>query len=260
MGESLLVSKDAGVVTLSFNRPQALNALNLDMMQEIHHQLEKLIKAPPSLLIIKGEGQNFMSGGDVKLFASTLGQDKDVVMQNFSSHLNIISQITTMISGLSCPTIAVIEGVCAGYGISLALACDFAICDEKAKFFPAYAQMGLTPDGGASYFAIRKLGYKKAMSLYLQSEGLNAKQAENWGLIDQVINSNSFQEGVDSFQKSIQKIPAAIFSKTKALLLASEKHSLKEQCELEAKAFCESITSEDFAARAQAFMSKSASK
>jgi 2-(1,2-epoxy-1,2-dihydrophenyl)acetyl-CoA isomerase len=256
MADSLLSDLSEGVLTLSFNRPKSLNALNTDMMHSIHSQMKEISQNPPKLLVFRGAGGNFMAGGDVKSFATTIGQDENQVKSVFQEHLKIISEIALMIENISCPTLSVVEGVCAGYGLSVVLASDFVISEDRAKFYPAYCQMGLTPDGGSSFFANKQLGYKKSLELYLLKDQLSSQEAKEIGIVNQNFPAEGFGEQVANFEKKLSRLPLETFKQTKKLFKSADQNTLEEQCQLEAEAFCKSITSPEFATRVQAFIKK----
>jgi 2-(1,2-epoxy-1,2-dihydrophenyl)acetyl-CoA isomerase len=179
--ETIRLSTQAAVATITLNRPQRLNAAPPQMFQEIHAALQQLPSLGARVLVITGEGRAFCSGADLQ------GRgDASPGSRGAAAHKALTeSYAPTMmaISRLSIPVISAVNGVAAGIGCSLALAADFTIAARSAYFIEAFVNIGLVPDGGATWMLTRLVGKARATELMLLGERLPADKAEAWGLI-----------------------------------------------------------------------------
>lgn len=259
MSPHLIVTDDNLVKTFSFNRPQALNALDLQMLDELLQAFQELKdQATPRIVVLKGESANFMAGGDVKTFASTIGKDSNEVKQAFSFQLDKITQINALIQELPIILVSVIEGVCAGYGLSLVLSSDHAIAHSKASFHPAYCQIGLSPDGAASFYLPKVMGHKQALDFYLKGQALSAETALNKGILNQVVDDTA--TALSAYLALFNKHSIHTAIACRQTLRASQKENLNQHSQAEAKYFCESLSAEDFAIKATSFLTKTKAK
>ena len=182
-----------GVATICINREKAYNALNMQTMQELasianHCGSDQSVRAA----VLTGAGDKaFCAGGDIAAFADS--DNLPVLLKEMTMYLHTaISRFSRM----NAPLIGRINGVAAGAGLSLTACCDLAICTDQAKFTSAYTKIGLTPDGSSSYFLTRILGMRRTMELYLTNRTLNADEALQWGLVNQVVEPAALDDRV----------------------------------------------------------------
>ncbi len=196
MADLLLVERDAGVLVLTLNRPETLNALVPELFAALAGQLEAAARDRTiGAVVLTGAGRGFCSGGDRKRKAEDLARDallpvdQRVRPQSFEATVDEVRRWTRAVELLHTmpkPTIAMINGACAGAGLSLAGACDLRFAAESAVFNSVFASVGLAGDFGGSWFWTRILGAARARELYLMSEKMNAAEARAFGLVNRV--------------------------------------------------------------------------
>ena len=181
----LLVQKNEAITTLLFNRPDARNALSLEMRSLLRDSLldaenDETVRC----VVLKGAGGNFMAGGDVKSMKETLDQAPKDTKNYFLNRIHDLHPIMFAMRRMAKPVIASVEGAAAGAGVSLALAADLVIADSDAFFTLAYCHIGTSPDGSGTFHLPRAVGVKKAMEIALLGDRYTAGQAEAMGMIN----------------------------------------------------------------------------
>ena len=174
------ITRDGGVLTLTLNRPDVLNAFNTAMHKAFQAALKEAGDASVRAVVITGEGRGFCVGQDLTEFQEGAGDIGDRLRAGY--HKNILA-----IRALEKPVIAAVNGPAAGAGLSLACACDIRIAGESASFVPAFIGIGLVPDSGGSYFIARLLGAPRAFEWMSQNRKLSAADAMSWGLVTEVV-------------------------------------------------------------------------
>lgn len=228
MYETITYRVENGVAWLTLNRPDKLNAFTSQMNREI----QKAIKTSASsdevrAIIITGEGRAFCSGQDL----SEVDEDVNLGKMLREDYSPMMQQIA------SCekPIIAAVNGVAAGAGFSLALACDFRLVSEKASFLNAFVNIGLIPDSGNLYYLSRIVGHAKALELSVFGEKVPAAEAKNMGLATKVISVEEWNEQVKAFAENIASKPTKAIGLIKRYLEASYHLSLEEYLKEEAE-------------------------
>jgi len=231
------------VATITLNRPSAFNALDEQMSKDLydvagHCGSDRNVRA----VIITGAGEKaFCAGGDVGSFAG-MGPDASRRMADMTTHLHTaISRFAWM----SAPTIAAVNGVASGAGLSLMAAADLAVAADHASFTSAYTKIGMTPDGSSTYYLPRLIGQRRTMDLYLNNRVLNAAEAENWGLLNQVVTA---EELLPTVQKMASRIAAGAplaHAGVKKLMLLTANESLETQMERETRSIAAMAASRD---------------
>lgn len=238
---------------LIFNRPDVMNtyneAMSLDLLQVIS-ELKKI--SGLRLLVLRGKGPVFMAGGDVQSLAQ-LSKDDLPKLRELANRLH---EVVLFFRSLSCPVIAAVHGAVAGAGLSLMLAADLTIASTETKFNLAYAQLGASVDGGASYFLPRLIGMRRAMELMLLSPRLTADQAFELGLINQLASTEDFNTQVNELSEQLSNGPTLAYAHMKHLMNVSWGNSLEKQLELEAQSFVECAQTHDFKQGVQGFLKK----
>ena len=251
--ETLTLARADGVATLTLNRPEAFNALNIALGRDLFHAVLEVDDDPSvRAVVITGAGKAFCAGGDVKGFADNLDRIGA-----------LIKELTTYLHGAVSrlcradkPVIMAINGVAAGGGMSLALAGDLVLAAESARFTMAYSRIAATPDGSSSYYLPRLIGIRRAMELYFTNRVLSAREAQEWGLITRVVPDGELDAAARTLARELAQGPTKAFGGAKRLFHQSTWESLETQMELEAQAIAASGRTEDFRAGVTAFANK----
>ncbi|HLG89965.1 MAG TPA: enoyl-CoA hydratase [Alphaproteobacteria bacterium] len=256
----VLLDLSQGVATITLNRPQVLNALNNSMSDQLIDALTRLENDPAArVIVIRGAGDAFMAGGDIGYFHQKLGEhaaDKNSFKPVIRAMVGRAQQTALAVRQMPKPVIASIHGGCAGFGLSLALACDLAIAADNAKFTLAYIHLATTPDGGASFFLPRVVGQKRAAEIALLGDRFGAVDAERWGIVNKVVPLAELQAETAKLASRIARGPTLAYGRTKALLEASARNSLADQLNAETDSFAASAVTDDFAAGVSSFLEK----
>ena len=253
MNDSILFEQQGSIATLTFNRPQVFNAMNDEMIRAFRDITVPLLESTTiRALIVKGAGKAFLAGGDVGVFyqrRETLGDE--VIPLGNMLHEGIIA-----IRNMPFPVIAQIHGACAGAGLSLAMACDFAIAGESASFNSAYAKIGLSPDGGSTFFLPRVVGMKKALEMILLTDSIPAQQAAELGMVNRVVADAALEGEVNALAIRLSNGATQAFARAKRLITQSFNTPIKEHLDREIAYFAECAKTDDFKEGVTAFVEK----
>lgn len=251
--QALTLARRDGVATITLNRPDAFNALNLTLGRELFHATLEVDEDPAvRCVVITGAGKAFCAGGDVKDFADNLPRI-GVLVKELTTYLHgAVSRLCRS----DKPVIMAVNGVAAGGGFSFALSGDLVLAAESARFTMAYSKIAATPDGSSSYFLPRLIGLRRSLELYLTNRALTAREALDWGLVTRVVPDAELRGAADALARDLAQGPTKAFGAAKRLFHQSTWESLETQMELEAQAIAASGHTEDFAAGVQAFTAK----
>lgn len=253
--DQVTVTRDRGIATITLNRPDAFNALNLGLARDLFHAVLEVDEAPDvRCIVVTGAGKAFCAGGDVKDFADNLPRI-GVLVKELTTYLH--GSVSRLCRSPK-PVVMAVNGVAAGGGLSFALAGDLVIAAESARFTMAYSKIAAAPDGSSSYFLPRLVGLRRAMELYFTNRVLTAREACEWGLVTRVVPDAEFKAAVEALARELAEGPTKAFGAAKRLLHQSTSESLETQMELEAQAIAASGHTEDFAAGVTAFANKQA--
>jgi 2-(1,2-epoxy-1,2-dihydrophenyl)acetyl-CoA isomerase len=251
--ETLLYELKNGVATITLNRPEAYNALNLTLARELFHAaLEADEDRAVRCVVITGAGKAFCAGGDVKDF----GDNPDrigVLIKELTTYLH---GAVSRLARAAKPVIMAVNGVAAGGGMSFALSGDLVVAAESAKFTMAYSRIAASPDGSSSYFLPRMIGLRRALELHYTNRVLTAREAMDWGLVNRVHPDAEFAGAVTALARELAQGPTLAFGRAKGLFHQSTQESLETQMELEAQAIAASGHTEDFRNGVVAFTRK----
>jgi 2-(1,2-epoxy-1,2-dihydrophenyl)acetyl-CoA isomerase len=247
----LLYSTEQGVCTVVLNRPDVYNALN----DEITYELQDALKAAAKdeavrVVVITGAGKAFCSGQDLKAAAS---QEKRSFLDSLHKRYN---PIIRAMRHLPKPIICKLNGVAAGAGCSLALACDLIVAAEEATLIEVFINIGLVPDSGSSYFLPRLTGMAKAFELCSMGSRVKASEALSLGLVNKVVPAAQLDEGVKVYTDYFAQAPTKAIGLIKKMLQKSATATLDEMLDYEA--YCQEIagSSHDYKEGVQAFLEK----
>ena len=251
--ETLIYDVNNGVATITLNRPDAANALNLTMARELSDvAIECDESGEVRAVVIRGTGKMFCAGGDLTVFADA-GDKAAAVMKQMAGDLHMgISRLTRM----NAPVIAAVNGTAAGAGFSLAVAADLVVSVDSAKYMMAYTNAGLSPDGSSTYFLPRRIGDRRARELMITNRMLSATEALDWGLINQVVSEDEFDDAVAALASRIANGPTLAYGQVKSLLNASFDNGLETQMELETRGIADMARSTDGQEGIRAFLAK----
>ncbi|MBU0616208.1 MAG: enoyl-CoA hydratase/isomerase family protein [Planctomycetes bacterium] len=233
---TIQVAAAGGVLTITLDRPDSLNALNEQMSTELSAALRSAERDKAlRCVVITGSGRAFCSGQDLRVVHERLTASEDSRGVDFGTLLRqrynpIISRIRT----LEKPVIAAVNGVAAGAGASLAFACDLCICAKSAAFMMAFVRIGLVPDLGATLTLLRHVGHARAAELCFLGEKLPAEEALGCGLVNRVVDDGQFEAAVKDFAARLAKLPTRAIGLTKRALNRAWTATLDDQLEYEA--------------------------
>ena len=251
--EHLKVERAAQVATITLNRPDAYNALNLALGRELFHAVLEVDDDPDvRCVVVTGAGRAFCAGGDVKDFADNLPRIGALVKELTTYLHGAVSRLCRS----DKPVIMAVNGVAAGGGFSFALCGDMVVAAESARFTMAYSRIAATPDGSSSYFLPRLIGLRRSLELYLTNRSLTAAEAHAWGLVTRVVPDAEFRAAVDALARELAQGPTRAFGAAKRLFHQSTWESLETQMELEAQAIAASGRTRDFGDAVAAFANK----
>jgi 2-(1,2-epoxy-1,2-dihydrophenyl)acetyl-CoA isomerase len=243
------VTRDGGVLTITLNRPDVLNAINLAVHEGMAAGLKEARDPGVRAVVITGAGRGFCVGQDLNEFREHPGSTGDMLRATY--HPNILA-----IRALDKPVIAAINGPCAGAGLSLAATCDIRIAAESAAFIPGFVGIALVPDSGGSFFIVRLLGEARAFEWMTTNRKLSAREAAEWGLVSAVVRDDDLPAHTAELAANYAKGPTAAIAMTKRLFDRARLGTLEEQLELEAQLQTAATESEDFAEGVAAFREK----
>ena len=242
------------VAWITFNRPDALNAINRQAVVEFcdivnRCTVDRTIRA----VVLTGTGERaFCAGGDVAEFAQA-GDKIEMLVREMTAVLHVgISRL----AWLHAPVIAAINGVAAGAGLSFAACCDLAIAADHARFTSAYTHIGLTPDGSSTFFLNRLLGRRRVLELYMTNRILSAQEALDWGLVNRVVPAADLMGEVTKLARQLASGPTRAYAGIKKLVMMSPNDTLESQMERETRVIAEMSATQDAREGISAFVAK----
>jgi 2-(1,2-epoxy-1,2-dihydrophenyl)acetyl-CoA isomerase len=254
MEQQLIEEVSDSVATLTFNRPDRLNALSTPIMDGLLQALPRLAGDPGvGAIVLTGAGRAFCAGGDVKSMAE--GSTERSVEQAVT-HLRGRMEVSRLLHEIPKPTIAMVNGPAAGAGMSLALACDLRIAAQSARFVTAFANIGSSGDFGGSYFLSKLVGTGKARELYYMAEPLDATQALALGIVNKVVADADLVGATMALAGKLACGPRIALALMKQNFNAAESGTLAELLDLEARRQIETGRTADHKEAARAFVEK----
>ena len=257
---SILFESHGAVALVSLNRPAALNSFTPAMHQELRAALDRS-EADPAIraLVITGAGRGFCAGIDLSTFDFSPGPDFERRSDPTPAIEELFNPLVRKMHGLRMPIIAAVNGVAAGAGASVALACDITLAAPGASFIQAFSKIGLIPDSGGSWFLPERLGLARAMALAMTGDKLLAPQAKEWGLIwDVSASAEALLPDAMALAQRLAVMPTKALVATRHLLRAAASRSLDQQLDAEHVAQGELGRTHDYVEGVRAFLEKRA--
>lgn len=247
----ILKKIENNVCFLSLNRPDVFNSFNQKMAFSLQEELLAASKDDSiRAIVIGGEGKAFCAGQDLAEAMDPNGPAlQDIVKKHYNPIINLIRSIEK-------PIIAAVNGVAAGAGANIALACDITIAKKSASFIQAFSKIGLIPDSGGTFFLPRIIGTQKALALMMTGDKVSAEEADKMNMIYKAVPDEEFEETVNQFAFKIAQMPTRGLGLTKKAVNESFSNNLSVQLDLEEKLQTEAGKTSDFKEGVQAFIEK----
>ena len=252
--EPLAYAVAGSVATITFNRPQVMNALDAGMIVALRAACERARDdAAVRAVVLCGNGPAFVAGGDVTVFHANLGRLPAMVARLAEElHRAILA-----LRQAPKPVLASVHGAVAGAGVSVMAAADLAIAADDTTFTLAYSRIGASPDGGSTWFLPRLVGARRALELMLLADNFDARTALQFGLVNRVVPAGELVAETAQLAARLASGPTLAYAETKALVNRAFESPLVDQLEAEAAAFARCAATADFAAGVTAFVTKS---
>ena len=249
---SILLKKENGVATITLNRPKSYNSFNREMALACQAALDDCAKDNSiRCVVITGEGKAFCAGQDlVEVTTPELHPGFKKILEEH--YCPIILKIRYM----EKPIVAAVNGVAAGAGANIALACDIVVAHEKASFIQAFSAIGLIPDSGGTYILPRLIGWQKAQAIAMLGDKIKAEEAEKMGMIYKVFSDDEYSEKLNSMTNKLANMPTHGLVLTKKLFNTAMSNDLNGQLEMENKLQIEASETEDYTEGVNAFLEK----
>lgn len=253
--ETVIYQLSDDVATIQMNRPEALNALSLQLSKDLAAAIERAIADKARAVVLTGSGRAFCSGGDLREMQK-IGQAEGRIEAFLDEPLKALHDVIRLIRETPIPFVAAVNGVCAGAGTNFALACDLVIAAEEATFNEAFVRIGLSPDCGGTFFLPRAIGEKLAVEMLMTGESVSAERAAQFGMINRVVPAENLMTDALVLAGKLAKAPTGAIGRIKRMINASYSNTLSQQLDLEAECQIESGRSDDFKEGVAAFFEK----
>lgn len=252
MQKDIFISIKDGVATLRLNRPDVFNSFNRAMALELQAELDRCASNEEvRAIVLTGSGRAFCAGQDLgEVTSEKLNPGFKTILEE---HYN---PIIKRIREIKKPVVAAVNGVAAGAGANIALACDIVIASERASFIQAFSKIGLVPDSGGTFFLPRLIGFQRASALMLLGDKVSAEEALAMGMLYKMVPHDNLEEEVVKIANTLAAMPTKALGMTKELINASMTNTLEDQLSMESKYQIEAAQSEDYKEGVTAFMEK----
>jgi len=252
MNKSIQLKIENKVATITLNRPEVFNSFNREMAFLLHDTLDACEKNEEvRAIVLTGNGKAFCAGQDLK--EVTDPELNPGFKKILEEHYN---PIITRIRNIKKPVIGAINGVAAGAGANIALACDVVVAHEKVSFIQAFSLIGLVPDSAGTFFLPRLIGFQKALALAMLGDKIGAEEAEKMGMIYKCVSTEEFEETITKLALKLANMPTKALGMIKELFNKSMTNDLESQLALESKLQIEAAQSNDYAEGVAAFIEK----
>src|ERR1044072_989070 len=253
--ETIKLEMHGTVAVLTLNRPDRLNALNVQVAHDFKAAVAEALERGARAIVLTGAGRAFCAGGALREMQEIAKKDGRVEAF-FDEPLRLLNEAILLIRQTPVPFIAAVNGVASGGGCNLALACDLVIAAESANFNQAFIKIGLTPDCGGTFILPRLVGWKRATELLFTGDLVSAQAAAEMGMINSVTPDEELMSRAMAMAEKLAHAPTAALAAIKKVLDASAANDLRSQLDLERKTQIESGKTKDFVEGVSAFLEK----
>lgn len=255
--EGLKTEITHGIARMIIDRPEARNAMTGEIIQAMIEFVRQIEHDPAvRVLLISGSGDHFMAGGDVKGMADILAEPKAVIAANFEQRSVDAAPLWLTLERLQQPVVCKVRGFAAGAALSFVAGADITVCSDNAQFLLAHVGLGLVADAGTTYHLPRAIGLRKAKEMAFFGDRMNAEEALQFGLVNQVVSDAALDDAVEQLLARLAKAPAVSLKWAKSLMNVSLQNTLAEQLNLEGRAVAGCGASDDFREGVTAFIEK----
>ena len=249
---SIELKTENKVAYITLNRPDVFNSFNREMALRLQDILDDCeTNSDVRAIVLTGQGKAFCAGQDLK--EVTNPELNPGFKKILEEHYN---PIITKIRNIKKPILAAVNGVAAGAGANIALACDIVVAHEKVSFIQAFSLIGLVPDSAGTFFLPRLIGFQKAQAIVMLGDKISAQDAENMGMIYKCVTLNDFEKTINSLAEKLANMPTKALGLIKELFNQSMTNTLEDQLALESKLQIEAASSSDYAEGVAAFIEK----
>jgi enoyl-CoA hydratase/carnithine racemase len=251
-----LLRIEGAIATITLNRPAAFNSINLPIAQKLE-QLGAEVEANHDIrvLVIEGEGRAFSAGGDLQTIGAAAASDTVApvvgeLLKHYHAFIETLRRMPKIV-------LSSVHGSAAGAGMGLAFVADLCIAAADARFTPAYAKIGVSPDGGSTVGMVGTVGTRRALQIFLAEDSFTAQQAHEWGLVARVVPAADLQTETRKFAERLAQNPPAAISGTKSLVYQAAVTPVKQQLDAEEAKIIEAMLTDEFRVAVKKFTSKS---
>ena len=255
--ETVTFEASGTVATITMNRPDALNALSRQMTQDLSAAAHQAIADGARAVVLAANGRAFCAGGDLREMQA-MAEAEGRIEAFLEGPLEDLHTLIKLIRETPIPFVAAVNGVCAGAGVNLALACDLVIAAEDATFREAFVRIGLSPDCGGTFFLPRAVGHKIATEMFMTGDAVDAERAQQIGMINSIAPAAELLAEAAKLAEKLAAAPTGSIGRIKKMLNASSSNDLTAQLALEHECQIESGRSSDFKEGVAAFFEKRA--
>jgi len=256
--EPALLRIEGPIATITLNRPAAFNSINLSIAQKLE-QLGSEVEGNDDIrvLVIEGEGRAFSAGGDLQTIGAAAASDTIApvvgeLLKHYHAFIETVRRMPKIV-------LSSVHGSAAGAGMGLAFVTDLCIAADDARFTPAYAKIGVSPDGGSTVGMVGTVGVRRALQIFLAEDSFSAQQAHDWGLVAKVVPAAELKAATRQFAERLAQNPPAAIRGTKSLVYHAATTPTKQQLDAEEKNIIDAMNTDDFRAAVKKFTSKSKS-
>src|SRR6201985_46068 len=253
--DAALLRIDGAIATITLNRPAAFNSINLAIAQKLEALAAKVEASDDiRVLVIEGEGRAFCAGGDLQTIgaaseANTVTPVVGELLKHYHAFIETIRRMPKIV-------LSSVHGSAAGAGMGLAFVTDLCIAAEDARFTPAYAKIGVSPDGGSTVGMVGTVGVRRALQILLAEDSFSAQQAYDWGLVAKIVPATELKAATRQFAERLAQNPAAAIAGTKSLVYQAATTPTRQQLEAEELKIIQAMLTDEFSAAVKKFTSK----
>jgi 2-(1,2-epoxy-1,2-dihydrophenyl)acetyl-CoA isomerase len=248
--ECIILERDGPIARITLNRPDRLNSFTAAMHDELKDALDQIDDC--RALVLTGAGRGFCAGQDLNDRAVSNGRPVDLGQTVETCWNPLIRKLTSM----NQPVIARVNGVAAGAGANVALACDLVVAGRSAKFIQSFAAIGLIPDSGGTWVLPRLVGQARALGLTLTGEPLSAEKAEEWGMIWRCVDDDALDTEVGALAQKLASLPPLGLAATKEMIRESWQHTMEQELHRQRNMMCRLGYTQDYREGVAAFLEK----